>query len=122
MQLSEDYVWQANRYWITDRPGPYESVGWNAVFLPHRVIKITPKWIIATHITTRKRIFLNRAVLEKSGEMYHSTYHEYFYLNRPEYKQRARERKTYPHPAFTDLPESYRVLGLRSNCTARELK
>lgn len=57
---ADNYVWQANRYWITEHPGPCEDTGWNAVFLPHRIIKITAKRIVAEHITTRARIFLDR--------------------------------------------------------------
>lgn len=114
-----NYVWQANRYWITDCPGPYENVGWNAVFLPHRIIKTTAKWIIAEHITSRVRIFLDRNGIEKIDGLYHSKYHEYFYLKRPEYKRHERKAKRWQSPVFNG---DYAVLGLEYNCTDRELK
>lgn len=75
------HVYHGWRYWKTDDLETGEVLGWNTLYLPYKITKITPARIHVQHKETSLQ--LNRAVMERDGKQYHTRFHEYFYAVKP---------------------------------------
>lgn len=75
------YVYHGWRYWKSDALEPDEVLGWNTLYLPYRIIKISACWIVVQRDDTTFN--LTRRTMESAGKQYHSRVHEYFYAEKP---------------------------------------
>lgn len=113
-------IYHGWRYWKTDGLEKGEVLGWNTLYLPYRITKITAARIHVEHKDTR--VQLNREAMERDGKQYHSRFHEYFYAKKP-----APESSNWnwagsrgSQPAF--LGDGFNVLGLSPPCTQAEVR
>lgn len=74
-------VFHGWRYWKSEGLESGEVLGWNTLYLPYLITKITAARIHVEHKDTR--IQLNRATMEREGKQYHTRFHEYFYAEKP---------------------------------------
>lgn len=74
-------VYHGWRYWKSEGLEAGEVLGWNTLYLPYRITKITAARIHVEHKGTR--VQLNREAMERDGKQYHSRFHEYFYAVKP---------------------------------------
>ncbi len=74
-------VYHGWRYWKSEGLESGEVLGWNTLYLPYRITKITAARIHVENKDTH--IQLNRATMERAGKQYHTRFHEYFYAEKP---------------------------------------
>lgn len=74
-------VYHGWRYWKSDGLASGEVLGWNTLYLPYTIKKITPARILVEYKDAK--VHLNRAMMEKDGKQYHTRFHEYFYAEKP---------------------------------------
>lgn len=104
-------VWRGVRYW-TMEPKPHEVIGWNTKYVPYAVHKTTHKKFIAS--SNGITVHINRIEIEETDKFYHSRFGEYFYLHRPQ-PEAVTDR-------YAHVTAALKVLGLKSPCTAAEVK
>lgn len=120
-------VYHGSRYWKSEGLTAGEVLGWNTLYLPYRITKITPARI---HVERKGKdicLQLNRATMEREGKQYHTRFHEYFYAKKP-----APESKdwnwagsnNYTLPSFSQVfgVECLTTLGLSLPCTRDDVR
>jgi hypothetical protein len=118
-------VYHGSRYWKSEGLEAGEVIGWNTLYLPYRITKITAARIHIEHKDTR--IQLNRATMERDGKQYHTRFHEYFYAEklRPESKDWNWAGSTgYTLPSFNQVfgIDCLTILGLSLPCTQKDVR
>lgn len=115
-------VYHGWRYWKTTGLESGEVLGWNTLYLPYRVIKVTPKQIVAQHKDTK--IHLKRDVMEGVGKQYHTRFHEYFYAEKPRPDSKdwnwEGNKPDFKIPSFRG--DCLTTLGLSLPVTAKDVK
>ena len=110
-------IYHGWRYWKSEGLEPGEVLGWNTLYLPYRITKITAARIHVEHKDVR--IQLNRETMERDGKQYHSRFHEYFYAKKPEPESRewnwAGNKPNFVIPNFTG--DCLATLGLSTPYT-----
>ena len=74
-------IYHGWRYWKSEGLERGEVLGWNTLYLPYRITKITAARIHAEYKDAH--VQLNRQTMERDGKQYHSRFHEYFYAKKP---------------------------------------
>jgi hypothetical protein len=118
-------VYHGWRYWKSAGLEAGEVIGWNTLYLPYRITKITAARIHVEHKDTR--IQLNRATMEREGKQYHTRFHEYFYAEkpRPESKDWNWAGSTgYTVPSFNQVfgIDCLTTLNLSLPCTQKDVR
>lgn len=113
-------IYHGWRYWKSEGLEKGEVLGWNTLYLPYHITKITAARIHVRHKDTL--IQLNRATMERDGKQYHSRFHEYFYAEKPapESKEWNWAGSRAPQPVF--LGDAFTILGLSLPCTRAEVR
>ena len=115
-------IYHGWRYWKTDGLESGEVLGWNTLYLPYTIKKITPAQIVVEHKDTR--IHLNRAKMQTEGKQYHSRFHEYFYAEEPQRESRdwnwAGNKPNFVIPNFTG--DCLATLGLSTPYTRADVR
>src|ERR1051326_1999167 len=115
-------VYHGWRYWKTDELGSGEVLGWNTLYLPYRITKITAVRIHVEYKNTR--IQLNRDTMEREGKQYHTRVHEYFYADKPRPESRdwnwAGNRPNFVIPNFSG--DCLTTLGLSTPYTKADVR
>lgn len=110
-------VYHGWRYWKSDGLESGEVLGWNTLYLPYRITKITAARIHVEHKDTR--IQLNRETMETKGKQYHTRFHEYFYAEKP--KPESKDWNwTGSKPVFNG--DALATLGLSLPCTQADVR
>ena len=116
------YVYHGWRYWKTDGLEPSEVPGWNTLYLPYRIIKITAAWIVVRREDTTFN--LNRRKMVADGKQYHSRVHEYFYAEEPSPESKdwnwGGANATRSQPLFGG--DCFVVLGLALPCSRDDVR
>jgi hypothetical protein len=91
-----DTIYHERRYWKSEGFLPHEVLGWNAEYLPFKVVRITPKTIYVERSGVKVQLprgerpqrpgWARHEYLEADGKQYHSRFHEYFYAEIPKVK------------------------------------
>lgn len=122
-----DVIWHGSRYWKSDGLDAGEVLGWNTLYLPYRITKITAARIHIEHKDTR--IQLNRATMERDGKQYHTRFHEYFYAVKPppeskDWNWAGSRSYSYTLPSFSQVfgVECLATLGLSLPVTRAEVR
>lgn len=115
-------VYHGWRYWKSEGLEPGEVIGWNTLYLPYRVTKITAARIHVQHKDTS--VQLNRERMEQDGKQYHSRFHEYFYAVKPapeseDWNWMGSNLKNLG-PVF--MGDAFAVLGLSLPCTSGDVR
>jgi hypothetical protein len=110
-------VYHGWRYWKSEGLEAGEIIGWNTLYLPYRITKITAARIHVEHKDTR--IQLNRVTMEREGKQYHTRFHEYFYAEKPA-PSSADWNWMGSSPCLT--PEAFTVLGLSSPFSEKDVR
>ncbi|HEX7333431.1 MAG TPA: J domain-containing protein [Pyrinomonadaceae bacterium] len=115
-------IYHGWRYWKSEDLEAGEVLGWNTLYLPYRVTKITAARIHVEHKETR--IQLNRSTMEAKGKQYHTRFHEYFYAEKPEPESKdwnwAGSKLAWGMPAFD--ADALTVLGLSPPFTRDDVR
>jgi hypothetical protein len=111
------YVYHGRRFWIQNPTGNQHR-GWNTTFEKCEVLKITAKRI-TINSPTLGLLSLNRAELEKSGRVYHSKPHEYFYKQIP--PADPEKPRHNPYSAHLGTLTAFLDLGLVPPATRKEV-
>lgn len=115
-------VYHGWRYWKSEGLGAGEVLGWNTLYLPYRITKITAARIHVEHKDTR--IQLNRTTMEREGKQYHTRFHEYFYAEKPAPNSAdwnwAGSRPDFVIPNFTG--DCLATLGLTTPYTSADVR
>lgn len=117
------YVYHGWRYWKSDALEPGEVLGWNTLYLPYRIIKITAAWIVVQREDTTFN--LTRRKMESEGKQYHTRVHEYFYAEKPAPESKdwnwAGSVSAWAMPNLFPV-ESLTILGLSLPCTRADVR
>lgn len=109
-------VFHGRRYWKSAGLEKDEVLGWNTLYLPYRITKITAARIHVLHKHTSLQ--LNRATMEHDGNQYHTRFHEYFYAEKPAPESRDWNwagSNSYTLPSFTHVFGIAPKLGEKSS-------
>lgn len=119
-----DTIYHEDRYWKLDGLRPDEVPGWNAEYVPYRVVRVTEKTIYAewrgnsVQLPRQKRPqkpkHAPHETLEADGRQYHSRFHGYFYTAIPKHEQ--------PRVGFQPQTDAATLLGLRAPYSADDVK
>jgi hypothetical protein len=116
-------IYHGWRYWKSEGLESGEVLGWNTLYLPYRIVKITAARIHVEHKGTR--VQLNRERMEQDGKQYHSRFHEYFYAVKPPPESRdwnwAGSVSAWAMPNLFPV-ESLTILGLSLPCTRDDVR
>lgn len=97
-------------------------LGWNTLYLPYKITKITAARIHVEHKDTR--IQLNRETMERDGKQYHTRFHEYFYATKPapndKHWNEGGNKPDFVIPSFGG--DCLNVLGLSAPYSVKDVK
>jgi hypothetical protein len=115
-------VYHGWRYWKTDGLETGEVKGWNTLYLPYKIVKITRSQIVVEHKETR--IHLNRAKMQTEGKQYHTRFHEYFYAEepKPESTDRNWASSKIADQTLFFVGDAFSLLGLSLPCTREDVR
>lgn len=118
-------VYHGWRYWKSEGLEKGEVLGWNTLYLPYRITKITAARIHIEHKDTC--VQLNREAMERDGKQYHTRFHEYFYAKKPAPESKEWNwagSSSYTLPSFGQVfgVECLATLGLSLPVTRAEVR